>query len=74
MNAKGGKLAAEPKKEVWGTRAIFRDPDARNANKTNENTSVRTGNGESANRRQHLARSMFNRQMQKYLRCLSAGD
>jgi hypothetical protein len=28
MNAKGGKLAAEPKKEVWGTRAIFRHADA----------------------------------------------
>lgn len=27
MKAKGVKLAAEPKKEVWGTRAIFRDPD-----------------------------------------------
>ena len=25
MNAKGGKLGVEPKKEVWGTRAIFRD-------------------------------------------------
>jgi catechol 2,3-dioxygenase-like lactoylglutathione lyase family enzyme len=27
MKAKGVKLAAEPKKEVWGTMAIFRDPD-----------------------------------------------
>lgn len=27
LESKGVKLAAEPKKEVWGTRAIFRDPD-----------------------------------------------
>lgn len=27
MKAKGVKFAAEPKKEVRGTRAIFRDPD-----------------------------------------------
>jgi catechol 2,3-dioxygenase-like lactoylglutathione lyase family enzyme len=27
LKSKGVQLAAEPKKEVWGTRAIFRDPD-----------------------------------------------
>ncbi|HYL69246.1 MAG TPA: VOC family protein [Candidatus Limnocylindria bacterium] len=27
LKSKGVKLAAEPKKEVWGTMAIFRDPD-----------------------------------------------
>jgi catechol 2,3-dioxygenase-like lactoylglutathione lyase family enzyme len=27
LKAKGVKLAAEPKKEVWGTMAKFRDPD-----------------------------------------------
>lgn len=27
LKSKGVKLAAEPKKEVWGTMAMFRDPD-----------------------------------------------
>jgi catechol 2,3-dioxygenase-like lactoylglutathione lyase family enzyme len=27
LKSKGVKLATEPKKEVWGTMAIFRDPD-----------------------------------------------
>src|SRR5277367_1954751 len=27
MKAKGVELAAEPRKEVWGTMAIFKDPD-----------------------------------------------
>jgi predicted enzyme related to lactoylglutathione lyase len=26
MKSKGVELAAEPKKEMWGTRAIFKDP------------------------------------------------
>jgi len=27
LKRKGVTLAEEPKKEVWGTRAMFRDPD-----------------------------------------------
>ena len=27
LKAKGVQFAAEPKKETWGTRAIFKDPD-----------------------------------------------
>jgi predicted enzyme related to lactoylglutathione lyase len=27
LKSRGVKLAAEPKKEVWGTMAIFKDPD-----------------------------------------------
>ena len=27
LKAKGVELAAEPRKEIWGTMAIFRDPD-----------------------------------------------
>jgi hypothetical protein len=35
---------------------------------------VRTGHGELANRRQHLARSMFNQQMQKLLKGAVEGE
>jgi hypothetical protein len=44
-----------------------------NANKTNENRSVRTGQGELANSGQHLALPMFNWQMQKLLEGWSGG-
>jgi len=27
LKSRGVKLAAEPKKEIWGTMAKFRDPD-----------------------------------------------
>ena len=41
---------------------------------TNENRSVRTTQSELANRRQHLARSMFNQQMQKLLKGAVEGE
>ena len=60
-------LGLVARSRLSGNEVVGLNWEGRNANKTNENRSVRTGQGELANRRQGFALPKFNQRMRKQL-------